>query len=953
MPGLCCCPCCGEGEEDKKDQPLDKNSDISKGPVTSRGCTDIFCIPALIAAQVVFIIVTIAGVQDGDPGKLYKPRDYAGNYCGVDSNWNNGPTTTDQEYLSYTMNVTSTVDDLMKQLVCSTAAKTALVTGGGGDDPILTTKAEQDDYLCNCCLTPCAKCEGSLDKGEDLTSSSDVFGMSSKLAELTDWSAGASLFSTSGANGDTFSATSFWTEATSYFNMVCLSGCDVDYNKINVSDSSVRSYTYSPMPDDPLYDPWEKLKVSTSSLASPIQSVIGLSFTFSAYPKSLCPYSADLCVPFPGVAFGEITEGSGYCTFEMASEVVNAVGSVAASALESLGITAFSSAATEEFGKWVGDFQKTIDTFIIVAVLSFVIGIIFLVLLRFFIGVCVWISVGLTILFFFFGGLFLFILSGQCDGAGFFETGTQVVTAVVVAGTTAATNAINGQDAVSEDLDASVNGSDYRGVQKYTINGRTCLKWETQTVMPDYTPDNYNESGLTANYCRNPYNEGDPNIASTIWCVTSDVNIPWEECLPIGVIQPECTNGYEVGGETMRDVLYYSSFVVWALGIVWIILILCFVGRIRLAIALNKVAASFVASQPLVVIVPAVQAVCSICWCILWFYCASFLLSQVPDDYTPTGYYETYAEAYGTASSCAFWEWSSDCNGVAGACNDQWPTGSVWKDNACEISDGVVKCWRCSPPRYAIDWRFAISFFVFLWNNAFNIALGQIIIAMAVCTWFFRTDKKTPVVFGALKTIFRYHVGSVALGSFIIAVIQFIRYLMKYFEKQAAAQKNRVMVMVLRAVQCCIWCFEKCVKFLNKNAYIQISLTGKNFCVSAKRAFFLIARNFLRFGTVAALSGVIHSIGFFCIMTATCIVGYFLVREMHDDVSPFMPILLFLFMAYCIAHLFMSVFGLAVDASLQCFIAVEEMKLSESEADFVPSVLRKFAGIQKDKGNDK
>ena len=35
------------------------------------------------------------------------------------------------------------------------------------------------------------------------------------------------------------------------------------------------------------------------------------------------------------------------------------------------------------------------------------------------------------------------------------------------------------------------------------------------------------------------------------------------------------------------------------------------------------------------------------------------------------------------------------------------------------------------------------------------------------------------------RNVFRYHLGSLAFGSFIIAVIQFIRYLMKYYENLA------------------------------------------------------------------------------------------------------------------------------------------------------------------------
>merc|ERR1719436_910437 len=140
-------------------------------------------------------------------------------------------------------------------------------------------------------------------------------------------------------------------------------------------------------------------------------------------------------------------------------------------------------------------------------------------------------------------------------------------------------------------------------------------------------------------------------------------------------------------------------------------------------------------------------------------------------------------------------------------------------------------------------------------------------IAMCVSLWFFASNKFTTfVVAPGIRTVLRYHVGTVAFGSFIVAVVQFIRYLMKYFEKQAEAQKNKVMVLVLKCIGCCIWCFEKCIKFLNKNAYIQIALLGKGFCTSAKEAFFLIARNVLRFGTIAALGGIVQGIGFMCII---------------------------------------------------------------------------------------
>ncbi|CAE8692261.1 unnamed protein product, partial [Polarella glacialis] len=560
-----------------------------------------------------------------------------------------------------------------------------------------------------------------------------------------------------------------------------------------------------------------------------------------------------------------------YCGFQMTADVMNAVGSTASDAFASMGGAAFTSSSTETFGTWVGDFQKSVDSFIVVAVCCFVISFIFMVVLRLFIKVCVWFAVFMCLIILAGGGGLAMLRSNQCAGVGMMESGQQVAVATAVASTTAANNAMNGAVARSEVCDG--DGSNYTGVQQRTTSGKKCIAWGTaNTSAEPYTMPPY--TNLENNYCRNAYLASDVNRAATIWCYTTDTSVLWEECLPIGVITPVCKDGYAVSNEDLRKALEICAYALWVLAGVYVILVICFVDRIRLAIAVNQVAAKFVGNTPLIVTVPIVQALIGMVWVLLWAMSAAYLISQVPDGYTPKTAYASYAEAYGTET-------------VPGKCTDKWPTGGVYKDeDDCILVNATYNCWKCSAPRYVFDWRFAVSFFVFLWNNAFNIAIGQCIIAGAV---------------GAL---------SAALG----------------------AQKNRVLVMVLRVLQCVIWCFEKCVKFLNKNAYIQIALHGTNFCTSAKKAFFLILRNALRFGTVALLGAIIHWIGFMFILVATVACGYFIITAMHPEISPGIPLLVYLFMSYVVAKLFMNVFGLAVDSVLQCFLACEEMGLS---GDFV------------------
>lgn len=446
------------------------------------------------------------------------------------------------------------------------------------------------------------------------------------------------------------------------------------------------------------------------------------------------------------------------------------------------------------------------------------------------------------------------------------------------------------------------------------------------------------------NYCRNPGGSAD-----TIWCYTTDLDKRWETCSPIGVINPECPQGYEIESEDMRKFLEIFAFVLWGFALIYVLVIVCMCRQILLAIAINKAAAVFVATTPSILFVPMLQVCVGVVWCLAWAASFAFLLSQVGEGSVPTEYYATWAEAYGT--------WGNGTSpDVEGKCTGAWINGFVWKyagnlevnGDPCsgdkgDISGITPKCFACYPPRFTLDWRVVVSFFSFLWTNAFLIALGQLIIAVAVAVWFFTPrEEKRPTNCSAQYTrrgvwyAFRYHLGSLAFGSFIVAVVQLIRYMLMYLERQAKAAKNMAMVWVARATQCCLWCLEKCIRYLNKNAYIQIALLGKGFCVSAQAAFYLIFRNMARFGAVAFLGSVIHNVGFIFIMAATGVAGYFILKALHPDVTPVVPLIIYIFLAYIVAKLYMNVFRLAVDTMLHCFIATEEMG---GDGGWVPSAL--------------
>ena len=101
-----------------------------------------------------------------------------------------------------------------------------------------------------------------------------------------------------------------------------------------------------------------------------------------------------------------------------------------------------------------------------------------------------------------------------------------------------------------------------------------------------------------------------------------------------------------------------------------------------------------------------------------------------------------------------------------------------------------------------------------------------------------------------MRTTFSHHMGTAAFGSLLIAIIQTIRAIISYIQKHGKATKNKVVEYIMCCLQCCMWCLEKVMKFMNKNAYIQTAIYGYSFCKAARCAFFLILRNILRVGAV-------------------------------------------------------------------------------------------------------
>ena len=126
-----------------------------------------------------------------------------------------------------------------------------------------------------------------------------------------------------------------------------------------------------------------------------------------------------------------------------------------------------------------------------------------------------------------------------------------------------------------------------------------------------------------------------------------------------------------------------------------------------------------------------------------------------------------------------------------------------------------------------------------------------------------------------------------------------------------------------------LWALEKCIKFITKNAYIQVALTNDWFCKAAWNAFALIIKNVATFGWLGTIGFVLNWFGVCGISCLNAFMAYIsLTRIEHFELSvtqPFVICILIGLMTFFIAKSFLSIFSFSMDAILQSFLLDEAM----------------------------
>uniref|UniRef100_A0A3Q3ESN3 Choline transporter-like protein n=1 Tax=Labrus bergylta TaxID=56723 RepID=A0A3Q3ESN3_9LABR len=243
--------------------------------------------------------------------------------------------------------------------------------------------------------------------------------------------------------------------------------------------------------------------------------------------------------------------------------------------------------------------------------------------------------------------------------------------------------------------------------------------------------------------------------------------------------------------------------------------------------------------------------------------------------------------------------------------------------------------------KYLIGLQF-YNVFLFFWCANFVTAMGQMTLAGAFSSyyWAFVKPDDMPAfpVFSSLGRSLRYHTGTLAFGSLILSIIQIIRVLLEYLDHKLKGAHNKFTKFLLCCLKCCFWCLEKCIKFLNRNAYIMVAIYGKNFCTAAKDAFFLLMRNMIRVAVLDKVTDFLLFLGKLLIVGLVGVFAFFFFSgrvKAFENTAPhlhyyWVPILTVVVGSYLIAHGFFSVYAMCVDTLFLCFC--EDLERNDGSA---------------------
>ena len=270
-----------------------------------------------------------------------------------------------------------------------------------------------------------------------------------------------------------------------------------------------------------------------------------------------------------------------------------------------------------------------------------------------------------------------------------------------------------------------------------------------------------------------------------------------------------------------------TAIVFWVLAGVFLLLILCLISRIKLAVKMIQAAADFITDEKVVLFSPIIFALITFAFIAYWIISFAYVFSVGTLRYDP---------------------------------------GDIFGDMV----------WTTQTKAFVY-----IMIFALCWAVSFNLSANMFVVAAMTAGWYFGRYEGWGIgLCRAMCWAYTYHIGSLAFGSFLIAILWFIQLILTYVYNKAKEMGDDN--FFLKCAMYFVACFERILRFLNKHAFIEVVLRNMSYCGAAGKCVSVLTSNFLRFAVLSGLVDLFLFLGTIIISVCITILGYLILLAYGD-----------------------------------------------------------------------
>lgn len=328
------------------------------------------------------------------------------------------------------------------------------------------------------------------------------------------------------------------------------------------------------------------------------------------------------------------------------------------------------------------------------------------------------------------------------------------------------------------------------------------------------------------------------------------------------------------GDSTRASNFRIASIVLWSISGVLALVSILLVRKIRDATSMTQVSARFIISKFSVVLIPVIIAAMTLVFLAWWIFTFLFIFSDATITYSA-------GNIFGSMN------WSSQASAF------------IW----CFVCCGV-------------------------WTLSFLNASNEFAIAATACSWYFNRKRREDIsVFRAFVWTWVFHLGTVALGSFLVALLWIFQIVLEYlYRSTKEVDWKNCLVTVVKAF--CV-CFERVLRYINQQTYTEVVLRNRGFCYALGKSFAVMSSNVLRFALLAGILNVFIFLIVIIVASLNTLICYFIWQSWEEKISHYAsstlaPMVVVFVLSFLISYIFASIFGTAADAMLHCYLFEKE-----------------------------